>query len=223
VLVVLALLGVVFRPGEKLEYDVRYGPVVLGGLVLRTLPVETVAGTECYHFRAELEINRSLSWLFWASYQLETWCDTKELITRRSRKRTREPNYRAEWTADYYQDEQRVIYSDSNEYQAPDSARDLLTLWYYLRTRPLEPGTVVVLNGHIDRKNYRLQARVTDYGVVRTGAGRFDCLAVSPSAAGPLGAVLVSRDSCHLPVVLRTRVAGLVVSAFLRRITSQEE
>ena len=54
-------------------------------------------------------------------------------------------------------------------------------------------------------------------------AGVYDCIAVIPKAGTPLGSVYLSDDDERLPVVLRTRISGLAVSAYLRRATGEEE
>ncbi len=217
------VLCVAVFPGERLDYDVRYGPVALGRLTLETLEPETVSGTECYHFGAELELTRSISWLFWAEYRLESWCRTRDMVTLRSYKRTREPNYRAEWTADYDPERSLARYSDGESLATGETARDLLTTWYYLRAIPLKPGDAVKLAIHVDRRNYQLSAVVGQSKLVTTAAGRFDCLAVTPRTSGPVGTVYLSDDSERLPVLIRTRVGGLVVTARLRHVSHEEE
>ncbi|MBM3315783.1 DUF3108 domain-containing protein, partial [candidate division WOR-3 bacterium] len=78
------------------------------------------------------------------------------------------------------------------------------------------------VNVHIDRKNYRVRTAVTGRKRARVPAGTFDCLVVAPSAQGPLGTVLIAEDSSRTPVVIKTRVGGLVVSAFLLSTDTEE-
>jgi hypothetical protein len=155
VLSILAAVVIAAVPGERLDYGLRYGPVALGTLVLETLEPETVGTTECLRFRAELELTRSFSWLFWANYRLESWCRASDMVTLRSYKRTREPNYRAEWSADFDLDQSVVRYSDGKTIPIQPGARDLLTTWYYFRTLPMLPGDTVKTALHVDRRNYK--------------------------------------------------------------------
>jgi hypothetical protein len=220
---ILVALAVAAVPGERLDYGLRYGPIALGTLVLETLEPETVGTDECWHFRAELELTRSFSWLFWASYRLESWCRVSDMVTLRSYKRTREPNYRAEWTADFDLDQRAVCYSDGKTIPVQPDARDLLTTWYYFRTLPMSPGDTVRTALHVDRRNYQLVAVARDAKTVSVPAGVFDCIAVVPSTGGPLGTVYLADDEERIPVSIRTRVGGLVVSAFLRSVSYEEE
>jgi hypothetical protein len=223
VLSILVALVIAIVPGERLEYGLRYGPVSIGTLTLETLEPETIGTDECWHFRAGMELTRSFSWLFWANYRLETWCRTSDMVTLRSYKRTREPNYRAEWTADYYTDQSLVRYSDGKTVSIDSGTRDLLSTWYYFRTIPLAPGDTAMTALHVDRRNYRLVAVARATKPVSTPAGVFDCIAIVPNAGSPLGTVYLTDDAERIPVSIRTRVGGLVVSAFLRSIPSKEE
>jgi len=220
---ILAALAIAVVPGERLDYGLRYGPISIGTLTLQTLPPETVGTTECRHFRADLELTRSFSWLFWANYRLETWCRDSDMVTLRSYKRTREPHYRAEWTANYDLEQSTVGYSDGKVFSIEPGARDLLSTWYYFRTLPLAPGDTVRTALHVDRRNYRLVAVARATKPLRTPAGVFDCIAVVPNAGGPLGTVYLSDDAERIPVSIRTRVGGLVVSASLRSVSREEE
>jgi hypothetical protein len=223
VLPILAALAIAFASGERLDYGLRYGPVSIGTLTLRTLQPETVGTDGCWHFRADLELTRSFSWLFWANYRLETWCRASDMVTLRSYKRTREPHYRAEWTANYDPEQSTVAYSDGKDFSLEPGARDLLSTWYYFRTLALAPGDTVRTALHVDRRNYRLVAVARATKSVSTPAGVFDCIAVVPNAGGPLGTVYLSDDSERIPVSIRTRVGGMVVIASLRAVSSEEE
>jgi hypothetical protein len=220
---ILAALVIAFVPGERLDYGLRYGPVSIGTLTLETLPPETIGTDECWHFRADLELTRSFSWLFWANYRLEAWCRVSDMVTLRSYKRTREPRYRAEWTANYDPEQSVVGYSEGKTIPIDPSTRDLLSTWYYFRTLSLVLGDTVRTALHVDRRNYRLVAVARAAKTVSTPAGVFDCIVVVPNAGGPLGTVYLSDDEERVPVSIRTRVGGLVVSAFLRSVSCEEE
>ncbi len=223
---ILVALAIAAVPGERLDYGLRYGPVSIGTLTLRTLQPETVGTDECWHFRADLELTRSFSWFFWADYRLETWCRVSDMVTLRSYKRTREPRYRAEWNAIYDPERLTADYADGRRFASfpiDSGARDLLSTWYYFRTLPLVPGDTVKTALHVDRRNYQLVAVARATKRVTTPAGTFDCVAVVPNAGGPLGTVYLTDDALRIPVSIRTRVGGLVVIAVLRSVSQEEE
>ncbi len=199
---------------ERLDYEIKLGPFTIGSMRLEKLPPDTIASVDFEHFRAEVKLAGAISFLFWAEYHLETWCDKKELLPRRSYKRTKEKNYRSEWSASY--EPGIVRYSDGKSYPLPDSARDILTLWFYLRTLDWKKEKSKVLTAHIDRKNWRLSFLVTGEEKVITPLGEFDCVVVSPQRESPIGTVFISQDRLRLPVVIRTRIGGFTATASLR-------
>lgn len=201
-----------------MEYEIKYGPVVLGSMVIEQLPLDSIAEGEYEHFRAEIEIDRALTFVFWARYRLESWCRKADKVTVRSYKMTREKNFQDEWQANYLPENGFVFYSDGVRMGLGDSARDMLSLWYYLRTLKYGIGDSVVVNAHIDKRNWRVRFVVTGTQRVKTPAGNFDCFVIAPRTTSPLGSVFLSQDESRVPVVIRTRIGGLTVSAYLKRI-----
>lgn len=216
---VLAVLLLVLSTGtERLEYEIKYGPVVLGSMVMEYQPLDSSGADSLSHIKAQVEIDRALSLVFWANYQLESWCRKDDKVTVRSYKKTRERNYKAEWWADYFPEQGFVRYSDGVRFPLSDSARDMLSLWFYLRSLRWSEGDSRIVNAHIDRRNWRICFVVNGTQYVKTPLGGFNCLVISPRTQGPLGAVFLSQDKRRLPVVIRTRIGGFTVSAYLKSI-----
>lgn len=209
-------------PGERLEYEIRYGPLVVGDMVLQHLEPKLIAGEQCEHLRADLLINQNLSWFFWAQYRLESWCRSSDWRTLRAYKKTIERNYQGEYYVTFFHDSGFARYSDGQTVRLYPSARDLLTLWYFLREFDWGTKESLKVKAHIDRRNWNISLRCTGRQVVRTRAGDFDCLAITPRTSGPLGTVFLSSNERRVPVAIRTRVGGLTVTAFLRKITIDE-
>lgn len=220
-MLLLTAFLVAFTPGERLDYDVRYGPLCLGRLSLSTLAPDTVRGESCYHFRAVLQAR--LSFLFSARYDIDAWCRVSDMVTLRSAKKTRESRYRAEWTADYDYGAGRVVYSDGDTLALAGPAHDVLTLWYLVRRPGFGPGDTLPVYCHSDRRDYHVAlvgVRETEVGVP---AGRFRCLEVVPTPGSPLGAVFLARGDASVPAVIRTSVGGVQVSAELVGTAQEEE
>lgn len=202
-------------PGERLEYDVRLGPLRLGGLRLETLEPAVVLGESCRHFHADLDIR--LGFLFRGRYRFDSWSRSADLVTIRSAKETEESRYRASWSADYDYDRSEVRYSDGDTFVLPDSAHDLLTLWYLFREHTLEPGDTARVVCHADRRTQQVRVAAGRVTKVAVPAGEFECLELTPRAAGPLGSVWLAEDSASTPVRIRLRTGSLEVDALLVR------
>jgi hypothetical protein len=174
-----------------------------------------VLGETCRHFHADLDIR--LSFLFRGRYRFDSWSRVADLVTVRSAKETEESRYRANWSADYDYQGGEVRYSDGDTFSLPDSAYDLLTLWYLFRERELEPGDTARVVCHADRRTQPVSVAAGDVKKVAVPAGEFECLELTPIAAGPLGSVWLAEDPARTPVRIRLRTGSLEVDALLVR------
>lgn len=219
--VLLALL--LCSPGERLSYELRYGPMRIGELQLSELEPSLLAGNFCRHYRADIKIAMTPAWLFSAGYRLESRAREQDTVTVLAYKRTREPNYRAEVWARLNAAGDSMCYSSGKCVPVLPQARDLVTVWYWLRGQRLRAGDTISTNVHVDQRNYRIRAAVGSPRLVRVAAGTFNCVPIYPANDGPLGLVYVSNDSRRLPVVIRTRFGGLAVTASLNDFTEGGE
>lgn len=218
----LVLIALTFS-GERLEYDIKYGPLPIGRMVIERLFPDSLSHASYNHLWAEVEIDHHLSWIFWAKYRFESWCRNVDFLTVGSYKKTTERNYRAEVYGVFNHDSGLVRYSDGIVRPLSDSARDLLSLWYYLRTIDWDKKESLSVNAHIDRRNWQLRFRVAGKQMVKTPAGEFLCMVIKPNTDGPLGTVWLSDERARLPVLIRTKVSGLTVTASLRNISLSYE
>ncbi|HUI07794.1 MAG TPA: DUF3108 domain-containing protein [Verrucomicrobiae bacterium] len=74
-----------FRVGEKLTYQIFWGPFVVGRASLEVADVEKVDDHDCYHLIAKAKTSGLAEWLFPVDSTAESWLDCRELFTRRYR------------------------------------------------------------------------------------------------------------------------------------------
>ena len=215
-LAVFLVLVLGLTPGEQLDYEVRLGPVAVGSLELATLVPDSIRGEYCRHFRATLEV--SLRFLFRGRYVLDSWATYDDLRTMRSAKTTEETRYRAQWTADYLYQDSVVAYSDGDSFALPGPARDLLTAWHYLRSQAMVSGDTLRFHAHSDRREQEVTIIARDMTVVETPAGRFRTIELAQHGSGLIGRILVSDDERRLPVLIRTSIGGVPLTAQLRAV-----
>ena len=218
--VFLLAVVVAFVPGERLSYDVKLGPMRMGGLELLVLAPDTVQGESCRRFQATMGVR--LGFVFWGEYRLDAWARARDLVTLRSAKQTDESRYHASWTADYRYEDSVVVYSSGDTFDLPTDARDVLTLWYFMREAELAVGDTLDVHVHSDRRDQEAMVVAVRRTVVSVPAGEFDCLELLPGRGGVLGAVYLSTDEARLPVVIRTGMGGLKLSAVLRGVEMEE-
>src|ERR1043166_3695984 len=79
-----------FHVGEKLTYQIFWGPFVAGRAVLSVDGIEQVDGRDCYHLIAQARTTGLADFMFHVDSKTESWLDVAELFTRRYRERSEE-------------------------------------------------------------------------------------------------------------------------------------
>ena len=74
-----------FHVGEKLTYQIFWGPFVVGRASLEVAGIEKVDGHDCYHLVAKAKTSGLAELLFPVDSTAESWLDCQELCTRRYR------------------------------------------------------------------------------------------------------------------------------------------
>ena len=194
--------------------------MLVGGLELATCEPDTVRGEECRHFRATIEL--SVRFVFRARYVQDAWATFDDLVTLRTSKETEETRYRARWTADYLYDDSVVCYSDGDTFALGVESRDLLTTWQWLRTLPLASRDTVRLHVHSDRRDQDVTLVARGYHAVETACGRFRTIEIAQRGQGIVGTMFISSDGRRLPVLIRTTISGVPLTAQLRSIEPGE-
>lgn len=131
-----------FHVGEKLTYQIQWGPLTAGQATLEVAGIETIDGHDCYHLVATAKTGGLAALLFRIETKTESWFDVKELCTRRfrqdrlegKRRRTDEARY------DYIAGKlitTNLIKQTSTVTNLPGPAQDVISSLYYVRTQAL--------------------------------------------------------------------------------------
>ena len=74
--------AVPFSVGEKLTYQIFWGPFVVGRAALEVTGIEPVDGHDCYHLVAKAKTSGLVEWLFPVDSTAESWLDREGLFSR---------------------------------------------------------------------------------------------------------------------------------------------
>ena len=74
-----------FGVGEKLTYQIFWGPFVVGRATLEVAGIEKVDDHNCYHLIAKAKTSGLAEWLFAVDSTAESWFDCDGLFTRKYR------------------------------------------------------------------------------------------------------------------------------------------
>ena len=172
-----------FQLGEKLVYSAKFNIIPSGQASLEVLGHESINGVGTYHARFKASTNPTLDRLYKLRDQIDIWLDETDLFTHQLKKNLREGNYHKKiHTIIYYDASLAIINSDTVEITEP--VRDPYSLFYYLRSIPLNVGQLLEFTSFENKKTTPFKLAVTGKETVKTRAGTFSCLVVKPFQQG---------------------------------------
>jgi hypothetical protein len=204
-----------FTVGERLVFDVSYGPITAGEAVMAVPRLETIAGRSCY--RVEFTVNslKSFDWIYEVRDQYLTFVDVETIAPWRFEQHIREGTYRRDFTADFDQVNHIARTSEGN-YPIPEYVHDIMSAFYYARTLSyagMKPGDYVTLYNFYKDTSHELRVKFLGRQELEVAAGTFNTLVVEPlvkegglfKAEGRI-VIWLTDDERKIPVRVNTKV-----------------
>ncbi|MDY7000605.1 MAG: DUF3108 domain-containing protein [Thermodesulfobacteriota bacterium] len=211
-----------FRPGERLVYSLRWGPIPAGRAVLEVLPMETILGTQRRHFRMHAKTNAFVDIFYKVRDQVDAYTDQDLTYSVLYRKKQREGSYKRDITVTFNQKAltaryENIINGPKKPIKISPGTFDPLSVFYSFRlmelyenatlTSPVTDGTKFVMG----------EARVVGKERITVPAGEFETFLVEPDLRH-LGGVFkksknaklkiwVTADKRRIPVKIKSKVA----------------
>lgn len=214
-----------FSVGEKLEYDLKVNIIKAGNAMLKVIGEEEVDGKPAYHIRYTVRSNRYVDVLFYVRDQVNSWLDKDGLFTRRLEKNIREGSYRYKLKATVNYEDSTVT-SRGEVFPIESEIRDPFSLFYYLRSIPLEVGQQLSFTTFDNNQFVDFQIIVHRRETVRVPAGRFSCLVIEPYRKGKTlfkqkgdMRIWLTDDKQRLPVKIETKATYGSMTIVLRKIS----
>jgi hypothetical protein len=206
-------------PGERLEYEARFGMIRLGRMVIEIVDTITMEGVLCYRISSRINSNPDLHFLFSLNDTVNVITSVNELLPLVYEKRIHEGKYSNYYKYNFSQESLFVIVNDSTKVKIKNPVMDLLSFWYYLRKLRLIEHDTIHLILFESMKEHRVDCLIGKKEVVKTPMGRFLAIRVTPKTQGkgvfgPTGSMDIwySDDENRLPVQIITKLKfGTVV------------
>lgn len=201
-----------FGVGEKLVFEISYGPIKAGTAVMEVKEIVELKGRDCYRVISTAKSNRFFSSFFRVEDRAESFIDVKGIFSWRFEKHLREGKYRADRFAEYDQ-VHHIVTTNKGQMEVPPYVQDVLSALYYVRTQELAVGQPLFVDNHSGRKLYPLKVKVHRREQVTVPAGTFDCFVTEPilKAGGVFkhkGRIWVwlTADEKRMPVLMKSKV-----------------
>jgi len=134
--------SVPFHVGEKLTYQIFWGPFVVGRATLEVAGIEPTDGHDCYHLVAKAKTSGLINLLFPVDSTAESWLDCDGLFARRYAEVRTEGKHHRDGEAHFdYARKESVITNRLNgrakHYPLNQPVQDVVSSLYVVRTRKL--------------------------------------------------------------------------------------
>jgi hypothetical protein len=153
-----------FGVGEKLTYQIFWGPFVVGRATLEVVAIEPVDGHDCYHLAAKAKTSGLIDLLFPVNSTAESWLDREGFFTRKySENRTEGSHHRATDTHYDYENKQAVMTNRLNGRERrvalDQPVEDVVSSIYVVRTRKLMLDSEQMFTINDGATNYNVTVR----------------------------------------------------------------
>jgi Protein of unknown function (DUF3108) len=217
-----------FGVGEKLTFDINYGFITAGTATMEVAKLIKYSERPCYQIITRANSNSFFSSVYKVDDKVESLIDAVALFSWRFEKNLREGTYKSDRLCLFDQRNHQVIYNNDTTI-CPPFSQDALSVLYFVRTQPLEPGKSIFVDNFTDGKLYSLEVRVLRREKVTVDAGTFDCIVVEPllqtvgvfKHEGKL-TVWLTDDRLRMPVLMKSKILVGSVSAELTDYTLGE-
>ena len=171
-----------FVPGERLVFQVYYGPLN-AGRVDAFLRLDTIRGKEVYYAEAIAKTTGLADKLYKIRDMYAGYFDPETLLPLKSIRDIREGNYRKYNIVEYYHDSLKAVSTESGEQEIPGNIRDMVAVFYYVRTirfDTMKYDDIIKINTFFDDELFPFDMRFRGRETIRTRGGTFNCIKLVP-------------------------------------------
>jgi len=216
-----------FRIGESLKFWLGWQGINAGEAELKIVDKVKFNDRWVYYVKSEARSNKTISKFFKVRDVVETFIDTAGIFTLKFEKHLREGSYKSDKLY-YFNPYKNIAISSKNDtIEVPENVQDILSAFYYVRTRDLKVGDKFIVPNFDNGKNYNIEVNVYKKERVKVEAGEFDCIKIEPILEDQEGLfkrkgrlfIWLTDDERHIPVLMRSKAP---IGAFEARLISMK-
>jgi hypothetical protein len=202
-----------WRIGEYFQFSIDWNGLNGGSSLMQVQNLHTVDGHRVYRIVTKAESNSFVSRFYKVRDRAESYIDAESLVSRRFIKHLREGGFKQDIDVRFDQEAKKAVYAGGPTLDVPAQVNDVLSAFYYVRTRPLVIGATFSIPTHDNKKSYEMEVRVHKRERIEVPAGKFDCILVEPvlKSEGVFkskGSIFVwlTDDERRIPVLVKSKV-----------------
>lgn len=214
-----------FGVGEKLIFDVRFGPLKVGTSTMEVREISHIRGRAAYKTYFSVQGG---TFFYKVNDVMQSWIDTETLSSLRFTQDLEEGSRHRERHFEIYPD--RAVYVEASkspqEHPSVSHPLDDASFLYFIRTIPLEVGRTYEFNRYFRPDRNPVKVRVLRRERIVVPAGTFNAIVVRPTiktkgifAENGEAELWLSDDERRMVLQLKTKVAFGSLNLFLRSFT----
>jgi hypothetical protein len=215
-----------FADGEELHYSASFSKahvaVHVGGGEIRFVGRDTVRGRSAW--KASFAIDGG--WLNFSVHDTTTsWFDSSSFNSLRFVQNLHDPGYHAARDTHIFPEQLTYRTKDGETHPSTADPLDEVSLVYFVRTLPLEPGQCYVFRRYFKPEGNPVVVHVVRRDTVSVPAGRFAALLLRPEittsgvfSKNGRAELWLADDSTRVVLQLKTKLGFGAISLYLRRI-----
>ena len=200
-----------FGVGERLEYQIKAGPVG-GSADMEILALDTVRGRPAWHARFTV---RGGIPFFRVNDKYESWIDITTISSLRYRQDIHDGSYERRRNYEFYPETRQFIEGGIDTAQTVERPVDEASILYLIRTLELPVGLDTSFNNYFMLDRNPIRIRVLGRERITVPAGVFDAIVIQPQiktkgifSEGGQARVWLSDDDRHIILQMKSRVPG---------------
>lgn len=209
-----------FAPGERMEYEVKFGIFRVGRASMEVLRIDTVRAEPVYHVVFAV---RGRAIFYSLSDTLQSWFSVRDLTSRRFVQDNEENGRQRLNRYEIHPDRGYYIQNGADTNATTAQPLDDASFFYFARTLPLEAGRTYEFRRYFKPDRNPVTLRVLGRDTIDTPAGRFAAIAVRPTfksrglfSEGGRATIWLSDDAARIPILIRSRISIGSLSISLR-------
>ena len=214
-----------FGVGERLTYDVRFGPIKVGTSTMEVREISHIRGRAAYKTYFSV---RGGTFFYKVNDVMQSWIDTETLSSLRFTQDLEEGSRHRERHFEIYPD--RAVYVEASkspeEHPSVSQPLDDASFLYFIRTIPLEIGRTYEFNRYFRPDRNPVKVRVMRRERIVVPAGTFNAIVVRPTiktkgifAEDGEAELWLSDDERRMVLQLKSKMSFGSLNLFLRAFT----
>lgn len=213
-------MDVPFGVGEKLVYDVKFGPVKVGTGSMEVAKIDTVRGREVFHTTFRV---KGGTFFYRVNDLLESWFDRETFASLRFRQDMEEGGRNRERTFEIFPD--RQVFAEEGKAERPSVKEPLDdgSFLYFVRTVPLTVGNTYEFDRYFRPDRNPVRVRVLRREKITVPAGTFHTIVLQPiiKAKGIFSEngqaeVWLADDSTRIMLQMKSKLSFGTLNLYLR-------